>query len=202
MAEAAARVFVGLGNPGKKYERTRHNLGFMVVEKFAARCGWVLREEKRCSARTCKGMVRGVMVHLMMPSTYMNDSGIAVRSYLDYFQISPQNLFVVVDDIYLDFGEMRLRLSGSSGGHNGLKSIEAHLGTPDYGRVKMGVGDCRAGALSDHVLSSFSATELEQLDPFVERGVTALGRLVDEDARAVMNEVNRRQNPVNGAGEP
>lgn len=200
-AGATHRLFVGLGNPGKRYEKTRHNMGFLVVEEMAKRFSWVPKEEKRFSARVCKGVVRGVTVHLLMPVTYMNDSGIAVRSYLDYFRIAPQNLVVVVDDVALDFGEMRLRLSGSAGGHNGLKSIEAHLGTMDYMRLRLGIGDKRVATLSDHVLGGFSAGELKLLDSFVDRGATALERLIDDDAQAVMNEVNRRQNPVNGAGE-
>jgi PTH1 family peptidyl-tRNA hydrolase len=191
-------VIVGLGNPGKKYEHTRHNIGFMVVKALAKKLQWKLKEETHFSAYVCKGQVDDAQVHLLLPTTYMNLSGLAVRRYLDYYQLGVEYVIVVSDDIALPFGELRLRSMGSSGGHNGLKSIEAHLATRHYVRLRMGVGtpnDKKISdeeTLADYVLGTFSADETDKLVPFVERGVHVLWQLIHESISRVMNEVNAK----------
>jgi PTH1 family peptidyl-tRNA hydrolase len=191
-------VFVGLGNPGKKYEMTRHNIGFMVIKEFAKHFNWKLKEETRFGAYVAKGVINQVSVHLLMPTTYMNNSGQAVRSYLDFYQIIPEHAVVVVDDVALPFGDFRLKSMGSSGGHNGLKSIEAHLGSKHYARLRMGIGpesaqeETKLETLADYVLAVFSQKELQMLDTFVEQGVRILERLTSESITRVMNDVNKK----------
>ena len=201
-------VIVGLGNPGKKYDHTRHNIGFMVVKSLATKLDWKLKEETRFSAYVCKGQVDDTHVHLLLPTTYMNLSGIAVRRYLDYYQLGVENVIVVNDDVALPLGELRLRSMGSSGGHNGLKSIEAHLATRHYVRLRMGVGapsDNKISdeeTLADYVLGTFSAKEAEVLTPFIEKGVHVLWQLIHESVSRVMNEVNAKAPVRNTKQQP
>ncbi|MFT4552337.1 MAG: PTH1 family peptidyl-tRNA hydrolase [Chlamydiales bacterium] len=189
------RLIVGLGNPGRAYEMTRHNIGFLVVEAFARKCGLALKPDSRFLGTIAKGQVRKVNVHLLMPMTYMNESGRSVRKYCDYFKISPEQLIVISDDISLDFERMRLRERGSSGGHNGHKSLQSCLGTTQYARLKMGVGTDRSKDLSDHVLGRFSRSEEDQLDLFVEKAVGVVDHWLDEDIEVVMNDANATRNP-------
>lgn len=186
------RVFVGLGNPGKKYEMTRHNIGFLVVQSFAHLHGISFREESRFSAFVGKGKVKDVEIHLILPTTFMNLSGQAVRSFCDYHKVPLEKLVVVVDDAELPFGELRLRGQGSSGGHNGLKSIQAHLGTAEYARLRMGIGRGDGSSqLADHVLDRFSVEEEKQLVGFLNQGVAVMEMLLDQELVNVMNKVNR-----------
>lgn len=186
-------LVVGLGNPGKRYAETRHNIGFMVVTELAKRlaCSW--HEERRWPGRMAKVQSSGVDWHLLMPTTYMNLSGQAVRGYLDYFRVPISHLLVVVDDIAIGFGEMRLKEQGSAGGHNGLKSIEAHLGTTAYGRLRMGIGDRSQGQLADYVLAPFSAEERHELPAFVAAGVDVILELVDKGFEKLMTAVNAKK---------
>lgn len=187
-------VIVGLGNPGKKYERTRHNLGYLLVQEFAQQHGWKFKEESKFNAKVAKGLIGSTQVHLVLPTTYMNESGRAVRQFLDYYKISARNLMVVVDDIALPFEEMRVRQQGSSGGHNGLKSIAVHLGTTHYARLRMGISRDRPEMnLADYVLDPFSAQETEKLNDLLKRGVQVLNRLAVEDLNLVMNDVNKKR---------
>jgi PTH1 family peptidyl-tRNA hydrolase len=133
-------VIAGLGNPGKKYELTRHNIGLMVIEEVAKKWNWQLKEEKDFGAWIAKGEQNGAKVHLLFPAMFMNNSGFVVRRYLDYYHLSAKHLIVVSDEVALPFGMMRLRETGSSGGHNGLKNIENCLQTKDYIRLRMGIG--------------------------------------------------------------
>ena len=129
-------MIVGLGNPGKKYEMTRHNMGYLVVQVFAHKYGWMFKEEKQLNAKIAKGKVRDAVIHLVLPTTYMNESGRAVRKVMDYYKWDIDDLLVIVDDIALPFGEMRLRKMGSAGGHNGLESVQKHVGTTRYARLR------------------------------------------------------------------
>lgn len=184
-------VFVGLGNPGLRYEMTRHNMGFLVIREFAARLGWSFKEEKRHQALVAKGFVEEVEIHIILPLTYMNLSGEAVKSYLDYYKLPVSALVVVTDDIALSFGVIRLKAMGSAGGHNGLKSIEFHLRTPEYKRLRMGIGHPGESRLTDYVLETFSAEEKKELASIVERGREVLHRLIKEDISRLMEAVNK-----------
>lgn len=188
-------IFVGLGNPGKKYEMTRHNMGAIVVQGFAHIYGLSLKAENRFLAKVAKASIQGVTVHVVLPMTYMNESGLAVRKYVDYFKLTPQDVVVVSDDADLSFGELRLRSQGSSGGHNGLKSIQTHLGTTQYSRLRVGIGRKQEPGkeLSGYVLDRFTKNEAEELSSTVDSGVKALNMLLSETVENVMNVVNVRK---------
>lgn len=186
-------VFVGLGNPGKKYTQTRHNLGFMVVEEFARLQGWSWQDDKRFSANVARGIVNERPVDLLAPQTYMNLSGWSVRQYLDYYKLAAQQVIVICDDIALPYGQLRIRPQGSAGGHNGLKSLVANLGTVEIGRLRMGVGSNGPGQdLADYVLSEFTAEEKASLDEFIKQGAAVLKTLTIETITQVMNRINTK----------
>lgn len=186
-------VIVGLGNPGRKYERTRHNIGFMVVQELAKGRQWALKEDSRWPGIAGKGNVADTNVHLLMPTTYMNESGRAIQRYLAYYKLSTVHLLVVHDDVDLEFGVVRLRPGGGAGGHNGLKSITAYLGSPGYKRLRMGISDREHGDLADYVLSEFSSEEQGQLGSFIKQGVDVIEELFRSDLHTVMNRVNARK---------
>lgn len=173
-------LIVGLGNPGTKYEKTRHNLGFMVVEALAEKHGLNFKREWRLQGSVASGNVGEKKVFLLKPKTYMNLSGNAVRKALNYHKLLSTQLLVVVDDYYLPYGSFRLRGEGGTGGHNGLKSIEACLGTQNYPRLRMGVGpkenlpEDRKIVLEEYVLSNFTPEEQRELPPFITKGVLVI----------------------------
>jgi PTH1 family peptidyl-tRNA hydrolase len=192
--ESSQFLIVGLGNPGREYALTRHNMGYLVVQALAQVQGWSFKEESSFHAMVAKGKVDQMLLHLMLPLTYMNESGRAVRRYLDFYKLKPEQLIVVTDDTAIDYGQMRVRSTGSAGGHNGLKSIQAHLQTQDYVRVRMGIGQrTPTMTLADYVLDTFSPEERQQLPAFVERGVGIVQRLIREPISTVMNSVNLRR---------
>lgn len=169
-------LITGLGNPGKKYENTRHNFGFMVVKAFAEKQRWTFKADSNLQGEIALGTVSESKVILLLPKTYMNLSGQSVRKVLDYYKIDLTHFLVVADDIALDFGTLRFREKGSSGGHNGLKDIESHLGTQEYQRLRLGIGDREHGYLEDYVLSPFSAEEQKDLPKVIEEGVDFLDK--------------------------
>jgi PTH1 family peptidyl-tRNA hydrolase len=184
------RLYVGLGNPGKKYQMTRHNMGYLLLEAFAHLHQIPLAEDKRFFAIVGKGRVKGVQVHLVLPTTYMNESGQAVRRYMDYHKIAIEDVVVATDDADIPFGELRLRSQGSSGGHNGLKSVQAHMGTAEYVRFRLGIGrEGERGTLADYVLDVFNKNEAEQLVSILDKGAAVLEMLLAEDVTNAMNKV-------------
>jgi PTH1 family peptidyl-tRNA hydrolase len=187
-------LFVGLGNPGKKYEMTRHNMGYLAIQAFARLHDLTIKENKQLVGLTAKGEILNTGVHLVLPTTYMNESGQAVRRYLDYYKLNMTSLVVVCDDIDLPFGHLRLRKMGTAGGHNGLKSIERHLNTNRYARLRMGIGRSLNSnqILSDYVLENFTAAELEFLPSFLMQATQALQQLLTTSFSKVMNGVNVR----------
>jgi PTH1 family peptidyl-tRNA hydrolase len=187
------QIFIGLGNPGKMYVNTRHNLGFKVVEELAVSLNCSFKEVKQFNANVAKGIFNGNQVHLIQPLTYMNLSGWSVRQYLDYYKLSTDRIVVICDDIALDFGIIRLRNKGSAGGHNGLKSIIAYLGTDEFVRMRMGIGDYRdKEGLADYVLNTFTADELGMLNEFIKYGAAVLKELMTDPIAKVMNRVNTK----------
>jgi len=186
-------LYVGLGNPGIHYQWTRHNLGFLVVKEFAKQNNLIFKQDSRYQAELAKGMIRDKEVHLLLPLTFMNLSGIAVKKYIHEKSLSLDEVTVVVDDVALLFKDMRLRLMGSSGGHNGLKSLEAHLQSRGYQRLRMGIGcENLRIPLENYVLQSFSEEEMSDLEQVVKEGAKVLDRLIDSDVSIVMNEVNKK----------
>lgn len=188
-------VFVGLGNPGKKYEFTRHNIGSLIITALGHVFGLKFKEDERFSARLAKGRTDQKKVTLFLPETYMNESGKAVKAYLAFHHLKPEQIVVVNDDIHVEYGEIRFRLEGSAGGHNGLKSIEAHLETRAYPRLKVGIGRGDSEKpLVDYVLGLFNDKELKELPEVVERAVEALKKMiVAKDLKEVLTTVNVRK---------
>lgn len=166
-AIAIPRLIVGLGNPEPKYDRTRHNIGFDAVDRLAVRWQMQFSEARKFRAMLAEG--RGATsekIRLLKPLTYMNRSGQAIRAAIDWFKLPPESVLVVYDDMDLPVGRLRLRLSGSAGGHNGMKSAIAHLGTQNFPRVRIGIGkpkDSNNPESISHVLGKFSPTEQEQM---------------------------------------
>lgn len=187
------RYFIGLGNPGKKYAHTRHNFGFLVVEGFAQAEGWKFHLDRNSQSKVAHGMFAGKQVDLLLPQTYMNLSGWAVKSYIDEHQIDLKECLIVCDDVALEFGTFRLRSKGSSGGHNGLKSVAIQLGTEQFSRLRIGIKNktwehkVEETSLADFVLSDFDTEESAVLKQIVERGVMILKSLVTEPIEKVMS---------------
>jgi peptidyl-tRNA hydrolase, PTH1 family len=190
-------LVVGLGNPGAKYEKTRHNLGFMVIQALAEKQGFVFKRGWRIDGKIAGGVIDDKKVLMLMPSTYMNLSGGAVRKCLDYYRVSLQNLLVIVDDVYLKLGTMRLKEQGSAGGHNGLKSIQTHMRTQSYSRLRMGVGgeSLSESALEAYVLGNFNAEEQRILPDVIDAGADVAACWVTrgiEPARQLAGELTNR----------
>ena len=182
------KIVVGLGNPGRQYLETRHNVGWRVVDRLADRAGWGGGRE-RDAARVAWGRYRGLDLELVKPLTFMNESGLAVRKVLARERAPLEDLLVVCDDFALPFGRLRLREAGSAGGHNGLRSIIGELGSQHFARLRVGIGEPRAGAV-DHVLARFSAAEQADLEGLVDAAADA----VEDWAREGVNRAATRWN--------
>ena len=186
------KLIVGLGNPGREYRDTRHNVGFMVADELARRqqLSWAPAPSQVPETLTAKGFAP-VPVLLAKPLTYMNRSGDAVAALVRYFALDTSDVLVVVDEVALPFGRLRARPSGSAGGHNGLKSIADRLGTTEFSRLRLGVGrgDVRRN-LADHVLSGFEPGERAGLEAFIARAADAAEMFAVKDIAAVMNAYN------------
>ena len=186
-------LIVGLGNPGDKYAGTRHNVGFEAVDKIADNHS-ISVSKKEHKGLVGSGYIDGMKVMLVKPQTYMNLSGECVREICDYYDVDPTSEIVVIsDDISLEPGNIRIRAKGSAGGHNGLKSIIAHTGTQDFTRIKIGVGERRAGQdLAEHVLSGFDKNTKEAVTEAVSRAAEAAVMVLKDGPEAAMNKYNAR----------
>jgi PTH1 family peptidyl-tRNA hydrolase len=195
------RVIVGLGNPGKEYEGSRHNAGFLVVAGLADGCGIKL-SAGRGDFMTGTGRLAGTHVTLVMPLTYMNASGRAVAQVLEQTEVSVEDLLVVCDDVDLPLGQLRLRGSGSDGGHRGLASIIETVGTRDFARLRLGVGRPPDGDdTADFVLDGFGPEERETVDEMVERAIQAVRVTLRDGIGRAMTVFNRKIAPADAAGE-
>ena len=187
------KLIVGLGNPTKEYENTRHNIGFMAIDALSEDYH-IPVESLRHKALIGKGAIEGQRVILAKPVTYMNLSGEAVRAISDYYKIPPEDIIIIFDDTTLDVGRMRIRKKGSAGGHNGIKSIIAHLGTMEFPRIKIGIGAKREGQdLADYVLSRFPKEEKEALGQVLEDVKKAVALMVWDDIEEAMNQYNKKK---------
>lgn len=186
------RLVVGLGNPGPEYEATRHNAGFRVVDRLAARRGIELRREKRLFGRFGIGRVAGAPTALLEPETWMNRSGRAVEAALAAHPLDPaSDLLVVYDDLDLPFGRLRLRPSGGAGGHNGLSDIQECLGRSDFARLRFGIGRPPAGVETvAYVLAPFSEAEAAALGDRLDAACDAIELALAEGVARAMNRVN------------
>lgn len=187
-------VIVGLGNPTYQYAKTRHNIGFEVIDELAER-NKISMDINKHKAVCGKGIISGQRVLLVQPQTFMNLSGESVRSIVDFYKIDPKSeLIVIFDDISLDVGQIRVRAQGSPGGHNGIKSIGLHLGTLEFPRVKVGVGDKPKGwDLADYVLSRFSDYEIDKIDESTVEAAKAVELFISEGIEETMNKFNGKK---------
>lgn len=184
-------LVVGLGNPGAAYADTRHNAGWWVLARLVDRWGAVAGE-RRTEYHTWEGTYRERRVTLLEPRTWMNLSGEAVAAWRDAHGLEIAELLVVADDVYLPLGHLRLRASGSSGGHRGLESIERSLATPDYNRLRIGVGPALADRLRDYVLDTPSQDEIEMLEQGVDAAAVAVEHWLAEGIIKAMSRINRK----------
>jgi len=184
------KIVVGLGNPGDQYRATRHNIGWMVLDRVADRAGWSGRGRTRDASSVVMGRFRGLDLLLAKPLTWMNESGLAVRKVLARERAPLAELLVVVDDFSLPFGKLRFREGGGSGGHNGLRSIIDELSSEQFSRLRVGIGDPGRDAV-DHVLSPFSPEQKPRLDELLDAAADA----VETWAREGTNKAANRWNP-------
>ncbi len=186
-------MIAGLGNPTKEYDRTRHNVGFAVIDELADRYGIDVSERKH-RALCGRGAIEGQKVLLVKPQTFMNLSGESLRALTDYYKVFPEELIVIYDDISLPPGQLRIRLKGSAGGHNGIKNIIAHLGTQEFPRIKVGVGEKPPRMdLKDYVLSRFSKGEQELMDAAFREAAQAAVMMICDGADRAMNHFNTKK---------
>ena len=184
------KLIVGLGNPGKEYERTRHNIGFAVVDLFA-RLNGITVTKRDFRGLVGDGRVGEARVFLLKPQTYMNLSGESVAAFLRQKPLALSDIVVVTDDIALPLGRLRLRAGGSAGGHNGLKSLIQHLHSPEFPRLRVGVGAPRDPAVQiDFVLGQFNRREQAEADETAERAVAALETWLKDGVETAMNRFN------------
>lgn len=187
-------IIVGLGNPDKQYEGTRHNVGFDVIDAIAEKYN-ISVDTKKHRAYVGKGIIDGFKVILAKPQTYMNLSGESVWSLVDYYKIAPEDeLLIIYDDVSLDVGQLRIRKKGSAGGHNGIKSIISHLGSSEFPRIKVGVGEKpKEYDLADYVLGKFSKAEREIMEDGYKDAVKATALIVQGEIDQAMNEFNKKK---------
>ena len=183
------KVVVGLGNPGKRYAGTRHNVGYGVIDSLSAstRAG---RSQSRFQAEIADLIAGENQILLVKPETFMNKSGQSVRQVMDFYDVPLSDLLVVCDDINLPLGKLRIRAKGTHGGHNGLRDVQLHLGTTEYSRLRIGVGLPDGSDLVDHVLARFRPSEQPIVDDAVARAAQAVGMWIEHGTQACMNQYN------------
>ena len=185
-------IVIGLGNPGRKYIGTKHNIGFDAITRISDDFNISLNINKH-KAICGRGFIGGEKVILAQPQTYMNLSGESVRALVDFYKVSPREIIVIYDDVNLDVGQLRIRRSGSAGGHNGIKSIIQHLGTQEFSRVRIGVGKKpREWDLVDYVMSKFPDEENIILRDALKNTSDATKTIIDEGIGEAMNIYNRK----------
>ena len=190
------RLVVGLGNPGTQYAGTRHHIGFMALERMATREGFSFRQQSKLHGLAAEHGIGESRLRLLMPQTYMNDSGRSIRAALDWFGFMPEQLLVLVDDMDIPLGRLRLRAQGSAGGHNGLRSTIQHLGTQAFPRLRIGIGapaenpaERRARTVS-HVLGPFSRAEQSEVDAVLDGVLEAIQRIQRQGLDRAGNWIN------------
>ena len=184
-------VIAGLGNPGREYEGTRHNVGFMTLDALADKYNIDVRE-KAFKGLIGKGVIEGHKVILVKPQTYMNSSGESIRAAADYYKVDPEDILIVYDDISLAPGQLRIRAKGSAGGHNGLKSIIYRLNSDTFPRVKMGVGAPKHEDydLADFVLGRFTKEEIPVMEDAIVKAEKAVAEIIKNGVQSAMNKYN------------
>ena len=196
MSNYQEKFINGLGNPGKKYDKNRHNIGFLFLQEFAKNYNSSFLLKNKLKSNYAELILEGVIYRLFMPTTYMNNSGEAIRAIIDWFKIDKDKLIIVVDDIDLPLGKIRVRKKGSSGGHNGLKSIINHLNSQEFLRIRIGIGsppiiekEKKFNTIS-HVLGNFSESEKLILNKIFCQMIESLQKLNDHNEDSIICELN------------
>lgn len=192
------KLVIGLGNPGQKYERTRHNIGFLVMDRMAHIHGAQMVNHLKWRAHVAR--VPGSGTILMKPQTFMNESGQSVGAAMRFYKWQPEQILVVYDDVSLPFGSLRFRMAGSAGGHNGIKSIISHLGSDQFPRLKLGIGNAMqeqkqkaGGSLTGHVLGKFSTDEQNELENTLATAAEAVQFALAEGVESAANSFNTKK---------
>ena len=183
------KLIVGLGNPGKEYAGTRHNCGFMVIDRLASKLN-VDVDQNKFKGLYAKVKYHGEDIILLKPQTYMNLSGESVNAVMNFFKIDKEDLLVIYDDLDMPVGKLRLRKTGSAGGHNGIKNIIAHLNNQDFKRIRVGIDRHKYMNVADYVLSRFSKVESEAIEQGIENAANAVLDYLDNDFNHAMNYYN------------
>jgi PTH1 family peptidyl-tRNA hydrolase len=198
-ASIKPELIVGLGNPGAKYDRTRHNIGFDVIDRLAQSWQVNLSDQKKFHGLFGESLVAGTKIRLLKPQTFMNNSGQAMRSVIDWYKLPAESVLVIYDDMDLPIGKLRLRLAGSAGGHNGMKSAIAHLGTQNFPRLRIGIGSAKtANGDKDtvsHVLGKFAPTEAAMMTEVVQLAADAVEYSLKHTVEKAMSLFNSRSIP-------
>jgi len=194
------QVIVGLGNPGAKYDRTRHNIGFEVVDLLAKWWQIGLSEQKKYQGLFGEGLgANNAKVRLLKPQTYMNNSGQSIRAVLDWYKLPPESVLIIYDDMDLPVGKLRMRLSGSAGGHNGMKSAIAHLGTQAFPRLRLGIGSAKNADIDkdtiSHVLGKFAPSEAAIVADVVKLAAEMVEYSLKQGVEKAMSLYNNRTIP-------
>lgn len=182
------KLIVGLGNPDKEYDKTRHNVGFMVIDNYLGSVNW----SNKFNALYCEKVINGEKIIFVKPLTYMNNSGNAVGEFVRYFNIGNKDILVIQDDLDLNVGDYKLKMHSSSGGHNGIKSIIASLGNQDFPRLKVGIGSVKKDEVIDYVLGKFSKSELEVLNELFNTFDKIINSFINEGIDKTMNVYNTK----------
>lgn len=182
------KLIVGLGNPDKEYDKTRHNVGFMVIDNYLGSVNW----SNKFNALYCEKVINGEKIIFVKPLTYMNNSGNAVGEFVRYFNIDNKDILVIQDDLDLNVGDYKLKMHSSNGGHNGIKSIIASLGNQDFPRLKVGIGSVKKDEVIDYVLGKFSKSELEVLNELFNTFDKIINSFINEGIDKTMNVYNTK----------
>ena len=187
-------LIVGLGNPGRQYEDTRHNVGFMVIDQLAAASGAVFQSVPKWQSHLTKLPGSGTI--LLKPQTFMNLSGRAIQQILSFHKWTPEQMLVIYDDVALPLGSLRFREKGSAGGHNGIKSILQHLGNDAFPRLKLGIGSSQPGEMVGHVLGKFAPDECPALENMLATALEAIQLARSQGIATAANRYHTRNNPL------
>lgn len=190
--ENMVKMIVGLGNPGSKYEKTKHNIGFMAIDNIVKNLDVTFTDDKNFKAQIGSTFINHEKVYFVKPTTFMNNSGIAVKALLTYYNIDITNLIVIYDDLDMEVSKLRLRSKGSAGGHNGIKSIIAHIGTQEFNRIKVGIGRPLKGmTVISHVMGQFNTEDNIAISLTLDRVVNAVKFYLQEnDFEKTMQKFN------------
>ena len=185
------KLIIGLGNPGKKYADTRHNVGFMVIDKLASKWGISLTAEKKFKGYIGTAHLNGEKIMLLKPTTYMNLSGESIGAVMDFYNLDDEDILVIYDDLDMESGKIRGRVKGSAGGHNGIKSTILHLASQEFKRLKIGIGKPVHGKVTDFVLGCFTEDELIDIMPAIDKATRACEQWLEMDFLHVINGLNQ-----------